>query len=60
VKPSVVGVLENPSAAELAEASHRLQAVIKTPQSVFDILKTLDDVMKGRLDNSRRPPAGGG
>jgi hypothetical protein len=59
-KPSVVGVLEDPSAAEFADASQRLQAVIKTPQSVFDILKTLDDVMKGRLDNSRRPTAAGG
>jgi hypothetical protein len=60
VKPSVVGVLEDPSAAELAAAGQRLQAVLKTPQSLFDILKTLDDVMKTRIDNSRRPAAAGG
>jgi hypothetical protein len=60
VKPSVVGVLEDSSAAELAAAGQRLQAVLKTPQSLFDILKTLDDVMKTRIDNSRRPAAAGG
>jgi hypothetical protein len=60
VKPSIVGVLEDPSAAELADARQRLEAVLKTPQSVVEILKLLDDVMKTRLDNSRRQPASGG
>ena len=60
VKPSVVGVLEDPSAVELAEARQRLQAVLKTPQSLVEILKLLDDVMKTRLDNSRRQAASGG
>jgi hypothetical protein len=60
VKPSVVGVLEDPSAADLAEARQRFQAVLKTPQSLFEILKLLDDVMKTRLDNSRRQAASGG
>jgi hypothetical protein len=60
VKPSVVGVLEDPSAADLAEARQRLQAVLKTPQSLFEILKLVDDVMATRLDNSRRQAASGG
>lgn len=60
VKPSVVGVLEDPSAIELAEARHQFQAVLKTPQSLFEILNLLDDVMKTRLDNSRRQAASGG
>lgn len=59
VKPSVVGVLEDPSAADLAEARQRLQAVLTTPQPLFEILKLLDDVMKTRFDNSRRQAASG-
>jgi hypothetical protein len=60
VKPSVVGVLEDPSAADLAEARQRLQAVLKTPQSLSEILKLIDDVMTTRRDNSRRQAASGG
>ncbi len=60
LKPSVVGVLEDPSAVDLAEARQRLQAVLKTPQSLVDILKLVDDVMTARLDNSRRQAASGG
>jgi hypothetical protein len=60
VKPSVVGVLEDPSAADLAEARQRFQAVLKTPQSLFEILKLVDDVMTTRLDTSRRLAASGG
>ena len=60
LKPSVVGVLEDPSAVELAEARQALQAVLKTPQSLVDILKLVDDVMTTRLDHSRRQAASGG
>jgi hypothetical protein len=59
VKPSVVGVLEDPSAVELAAARQRLPAVLKTPQPLSEILKLLDDVMKTRLDNARRPASSG-
>ena len=60
LKPSVVGVLEDASAADLAEARQRLQAVLKTPQPLFEILKLVDDVMATRLDRSRRQAASGG
>src|SRR5207247_10614155 len=60
VKPSVVGVLEDPSAVDLAAASQRLQVVLKTPQPLSEILKLLDDVMKARVDNARRLAASGG
>jgi hypothetical protein len=60
VKPSVVGVLEDPSDVELAEARRRLQAVLKTPQSLVEILKLVDDVMTTRRDNARRQAASGG
>lgn len=59
VKASVVGVLEDPSAVELAAASQRLHAVLKTPQPLSEILKLLDDVMKTRLDNARRQASSG-
>lgn len=59
VKPSVVGVLEDPSAVELAAARQRLQTVLKTPQPLSEILKLLDDVMKTRLDNARRQASSG-
>lgn len=58
-KPSVVGVLEDPSAVDLAAARQRLQTVLKTPQPLSEILKLLDDVMKTRLDNSRRQASPG-
>jgi hypothetical protein len=60
VTPSVIGVLEDPSAVELAAARQQFQAVLKTPQSLVEILKLLDDVMKTRLDNSRRQAVAGG
>jgi hypothetical protein len=52
-RTAVVGVLEDPSAAEMAAARQQLDAVLKTPQPLSDILRTLDDVMKARLDKSR-------
>jgi hypothetical protein len=59
VKPSVVGVLEDPSAGELAAARQQLQAVLKTPQPLSEILRLLDDVMTTRLDNARRQATSG-
>jgi hypothetical protein len=52
-RTAIVGVLEDPSAAEMAAARQQLDAVLKTPQPLSDILRTLDDVMKMRLDKSR-------
>jgi hypothetical protein len=60
VKPSIIGVLEDPSAVELAAARQQLDAVLKTPQPPVEILKLLDDVMKTRLDHSRRQAPSGG
>jgi hypothetical protein len=37
----------------MAAARQQLDAVLKTPQPLSDILRTLDDVMKARLDKSR-------
>ncbi len=50
---AVVGVLEDPSAAEMTAASRQFDAVLKTPQPLSEILRTLDDVMKARLQKSR-------
>jgi hypothetical protein len=52
-KPAVICVLENPSAGDLTTAQARFDAVLKTPQSLPDILRLLDDVMKARLERSR-------
>jgi len=52
-RPSIVGILENPAAGDLAAARQRLGGVIATPQPLPDILRLLDDVMKARLDRSR-------
>ena len=58
-KPSVVAVLEQPSAAELMAARQQLEYVLKTPQSLSQILNLLDDVMKARLDGLRPTVASG-
>lgn len=50
-KPSLIGVLED--AADVSADRQRLDAVLKTPQSLPDILRLLDDVMKARLDKAR-------
>jgi len=48
-KPSVIGVLEDSSSAELAAARRQFDAVLKAPQPLSEILKLLDDVMKTRV-----------
>jgi hypothetical protein len=57
-KPSIVSVLEQPSAAELTAARQQVEYVLKTPQSLSQILNLLDDVMKARLDG--RPTVASG
>jgi hypothetical protein len=57
-QPSIVAVLEDPSPADLAAALQQQEVVLKTPQSLSQILNLLDDVMKARLDALRRTPAG--
>jgi len=54
-QPTVIGVLEEPSASELAAARQQVEYVLKTPQSLPQILSLLDDIMKARLDAMRRP-----
>jgi hypothetical protein len=49
-KPSIVGVLENPSPSALTEAKHQLEFVLTTPSPIARILNLMDDVMKARLD----------
>jgi vacuolar-type H+-ATPase subunit F/Vma7 len=58
-KPSIVAVLEQPSAAELTAARQQLEYVLKTPQSLLQILNLLDDVMKARVDRLRPALASG-
>jgi hypothetical protein len=58
-KPSVVGVLEDPSSVELTAARQQLEYVLKTPDSLAHILNMMDDVMKARLENARRAAASG-
>lgn len=52
-KPSVIGVLEDAAVRDLAAAQQKLDAVLKAPQPLPDILRLLDDVMKARLERSR-------
>jgi hypothetical protein len=47
-KPSIVGVLEDPSPAALTAARKDLEYVLKTPDSLAHILNMLDDVMQAR------------
>jgi len=47
-KPSIVGVLEDPSAATLTAARQEFEYVLKTPDSLAHILNLLDDVMQAR------------
>jgi poly-gamma-glutamate capsule biosynthesis protein CapA/YwtB (metallophosphatase superfamily) len=47
-KPSIVGVLEDPSSAALTAARRDLEYVLKTPDSLAHILNLLDDVMQAR------------
>jgi hypothetical protein len=54
--PSIVAVVEEPSSDELTAARRQEEFVLKTPQSLLQILNLLDDVMKVRLDGSRRTP----
>ena len=58
-KPSIIAVLEQPSAAELTAARQQLEYVLKTPQSLSQILNLLDDVMKARFDGLRQTVASG-
>jgi hypothetical protein len=57
VKPSIVGVLEDPSPSALTDAKRQLEYVLPTPTSLARILNLMDDVMKARLDSARRTGA---
>ena len=52
-KPSVIGVLEGSVGADVAAGRLGLDAVLKTPQPLPDILRLLDDVMTARRDRAR-------
>jgi hypothetical protein len=54
LKPSIVGVLEDPSPSALTDAKRQLEYVLSTPTSLARILNLMDDVMKARLDSARR------
>lgn len=58
VKPSIVGVLEDPSPSALTDARRQLEYVLPTPTSLVHILNLMDDVMKARLESARRSGAG--
>jgi hypothetical protein len=58
-KPSIIGVLEDPSSVELTAARQQFEYVLKTPDSVTHILNLMDDVMKARLENARRTAPSG-
>jgi len=57
-KPSIVGVLEDPSPSALTDARRQLEYVLPTPTSLAHILNLMDDVMNARLDRARRSGAG--
>jgi hypothetical protein len=52
-KPAVIGVLEDSGAADAAAGRLGLDAVLKTPQPLPDILRVFDDVMTARGDRTR-------
>jgi hypothetical protein len=52
-KPAIVGVLEDSRTADETAARLGLDAVLKTPQPLPDILRLLDDVMKARIEKAR-------
>ena len=52
-KPSVIGVLEDSGGADVTAGRLGLDAVLKTPQPLPDILRVLDDVMTARRDRTR-------
>ena len=58
LKPSIVGVLEDPSPSALMEARRQLEYVLSTPASLAHILNLMDDVMKARLESAHRSGAG--
>jgi hypothetical protein len=58
LKPSIIGVLEDPSSVELTAARQQLEYVLKTPQPISQILNLLDDVMKARRDGQRGAASG--
>ena len=58
VKPSIIGVLEDPSPSALTDAHRQLEYVLPTPTSLVHILNMMDDVMKARLDTGHRSGAG--
>ena len=57
-KPSIVGVVEDPSPSALTDAKRQLEYVLPTPTSLAHILNLMDDVMKARLESTRRSGAG--
>src|SRR5262249_12480093 len=57
IKPSIVGVLEDPSPSALTDAKRQLEYVLPTPTSLPRILNLIDDVMKAPLDRARRSGA---
>jgi hypothetical protein len=52
-KPSVIAVLEEPATGDQTTGGLGLDAVLKTPQPLPDILRVFDDVMKARRDRAR-------
>ena len=52
-KPSVIGVLEDSGGADVTAGRLGLDAVLKTPQPLPDILRVFDDVMTARRDRTR-------
>ena len=58
-KPSIVAVLEDPSSSDLTAARQQFEYVLKTPQSLPQILNLLDDVMKARIEGAHRPAGSG-
>jgi hypothetical protein len=52
-RPSVIGVLEDASGADVTAGRLGLDGVLKAPQTLPQILRLLDDVMTARRDRAR-------
>jgi vacuolar-type H+-ATPase subunit F/Vma7 len=52
--PAIISVFEPPAVPDVVPASAQFEYVLKTPQTLPQILNLLDDVMKARRDNARR------
>ena len=58
-KPAIISVFEPPAVSDVVPASQQFEYVLKTPQTLPQILNLLDDVMKARRNSVGRTAVSG-